>query len=311
MRTRPTPALLLPFLGLACTLVIDKDRFDDGTTAGLGGGGAAPIATSAETTTTTTSSSSTGISGTCVPSLFHVGFEEPVETWENVLFQSGASAGEAISAPTRRGDAAWRIALSETQKYVLLRSSAPDEEGVSYWMGWSQIHEGPSITYGTRLFDVICSQNADPYEIKIFALELDPTTPNLPYRAWGVAPELNEEGGGTGINTLDDIPAGSDAAFHDWAAHMKLSHQEDGFFELYHEGQLVFSAHGPTLTDECSTTIFARWGLYRWQGWGDGGADMAPAQSTTIDEITLLKGPDAPNTDADALYTLDPDSGCR
>jgi hypothetical protein len=309
VRTRPIPALLLPILGLTCTLVIDNDRFDDGTTAGLGGGGAPPIATSSETTTTVASSSSTGLTGTCVPSLFHVGFEEPVETWRpNVLFLSGASAGEVIGSPTRRGDAAWRIALGETQKYTFLRTAAPDEEDTSYWMGWSQIYEGPTITDGTRLFDVVCSFPEDPYEVKIFALEMDPGTPSLPYRAWGVAPELNEDGGGTGVDELDDIP--NDSEFHDWAAHMKLSHGEDGFFELYHEGQLVFSAHGPTLTELCEGTIFARWGLYRWQGWGDGGADMAPPQSTVLDEITLIKGPDAPNTDADALYTLDPDSGC-
>ena len=240
-----------------------------------------------------------------MPELFHEGFDDQDVGTE--LFEAGSDAGVIESDTVRWGSHAYRIALSETQGYHLLRSVAIDDQS-AFWMGWSTLHEGPDITYGTELFAIECVTSAapDPYmEDILFTLNMNPETPNVPYFAYGTIDDIldDAQGGGTpGFDNLDTVE--DDNAFSDWAVHMYLSESDDGFLELYRNGTLLYSVSGPTRPAACLNDKFhVEWTLYRWQ-------DMPPAQSLVLDEITLIRGPEAPLTDADALYTLIPESDC-
>jgi hypothetical protein len=305
LRSRPTSALLLVAFGASCTVVIDRDRFDDGSAASGGGGGApSPSSTSSSSSGAPASTSSTGITGTCVPELLHAGFDDGMIP--TGLYEDGSDAGTIVPAPTRWGAGAYRIALSETQQYTLLRwNDMASEE--TYWFGWSTLHEGPQITYGTELFSLECVVAPSPrYEERVlFSLNMNPATPNLPYVAYGEIDGLLDDGqgGAPGFDNLDAIE--DDGAFSDWAVRVNLAAGENGFLEVYRNGTLFYSASGQTLPDECvrNDNFHVEFALYRWQ-------DMPPPQSLVLDEITILKAPDAPLTDADVLYTLVPESDC-
>jgi hypothetical protein len=160
------------------------------------------------------------------------------------------------------------------------------------------------ITYGTGLFALYCLFDADPWQTLLFGLQMDPTRPKLPYSGYGVIADLlaaGGAGGAAGFDHLEDIVG--DHAWSDWAAHVQLSRSENGFFELYRNGELVFAAAGPNVPADCPGGYMLEFGLSRWE-------EMAPKQALVQDEITLLKGPEAPLTDADALYTLRSESAC-
>ena len=95
---------------------------------------------------------------------------------------------------------------------------------------------------------------------------------------------------------------------------MKLSRTDTGYFDVYHAGTKVFSASGRNVPDpdvETCNGFEMRFGLYRWDGFGDGGADAAPnGQTVFLDELVLLQADESPELDARALFSLDPDSSC-
>ncbi len=238
-----------------------------------------------------------------MPALFHVSFDEPTtDSWlGSTLVQSGSS-GELTNVEARRGPGAWRIPLGETDPRSYLRSFAVDQEGVELWLGFSQRHLGPVITYGTRTFTLDCLYSGDPWQKTLFSTSLDDDTPGLPYFADGAILAL----GAPSLDAFGTIAG--DADYADWAIRFLLSREDDGYIDVYRNRTLVFSYQGVTVHPDCpSENFLLQMGLGRWQGFGDGGADMAPAQTLEEDEITLLRGPLDP---VDALYTLWPDSGC-
>ena len=307
MGLRSRTSLLLVSCGLSCTLVVDRSRWEDGGGAGgalltggqgggLGQGGQPGQGGEA-------GQGGQPPNGSCVPALFHVSFDEPTtDSWlGSTLIQSGAS-GELTNVETRRGAGAWRLPLGETDPRSFLRSFAVDKEGVEHWIGFSQRHLGPAITYGTRTFTLECLYDGPPWEKTLYGTFLDDDTPGLPYYAGGAILQL----GSPSLDALGTIAGGADYA--DWAVRFLLSREDDGYVDVYRDRTLVFSYQGVTVHPDCPSEGFQlQMGLGRWQGFGDGGADMAPPQTLEQDEITLLRGPLDP---VDALYTLWPDSGC-
>lgn len=298
----------------ACSVLIDRDRFEDGSggsTAGSPAQGGSPALGGAPM------GGQGGVPDPgpgCVNAQAHVGFDPPNDSFPFLDLIGVTSATSVITEPAsdiRHGTGAFRIALAEEDQYAQLRSYAIDKEDVPYWVGFSHRFAEHAFTHGTTTFIVECALGEAPWQRRIFGLELDPDTPLSPYRRTGglADPEADPRG----FDELDQIPGNTE--FSDWAVHMKLSATDAGYFDVYHAGKRVFSALGRNVPDPevetCDAGFHMRFGLYRWDGFGDGGADAAPLPQTLfLDEIVILQVDESPTLDAQALFTLDPDSGC-
>lgn len=298
----------------ACSVLIDRDRFEDGSAGSVAGG--AP-----EGGSPTQGGAPSGGHGGAAPALeclnaqVHAGFDPPNDAYRGFLLEmSVGDAGSVVTEPTsdvRHGSGAFRIALTEEDQYAWLRSLAIDDEDVAYWVGFSQRMDDLALTRGTMTFALECNLGQDPWQRLVFGLEMDPDTPGLPYRSNGLG-IVDPEETGRGFDDLDQIPG--DKQYSDWALHVKLSKTDAGYVDVYHAGTRVFSAPGRNVPDpkvETCQSFDLRFGIYRWDGFGDGGADAAPlAQTLFLDELVLLQVDETPELDARALFTLDPDSNC-
>lgn len=287
--------------GCSFVSLSDLDAGTDG--AGGGGGVATSVNASAASGTSVTATSSgaaggagsTGPAGSCVPALFHVDFDDADTTlWTPaVLAIENGSYGDLTDASVRRGAGAWEIALPDGQQDGRLRHNLDYQVGESYWLGVSQEYVTPALgDAGTKLIWGQCA--AEPYD-QTFGLYMAASTPGQPFSAGVVG-----DGGSLGPeSTLEDVPAVE--GFHDWVLHWIPSLEDDGLFEVFHAGVRVYRAAGPNLPTDCPGTIALRMGITRYT------QTSTPPQTMVQDEIRLLRG-DIP--EADALYTLDPDSGC-
>jgi hypothetical protein len=298
------PALIVLAGSLAaCTLLVDRARFDDGGATSTGGGsaigsgasGATTEATSGSSVTSTSglsSSAGAGGSGTCLTSLFDVDFDQPTTaSWLGTVFtQQGSSDGALVTSPTRHGSGAWRINLT-TEATSLLRTQAVSKDQ-EVWLGFSQLFEEPATTSGTNVLGISCGVPAPTYVQALFYLLVDETKPGAPFHA--LSPSKTQA---PVIDTLPTIPAPT--GYADWALHLKLSASgPTGLVELYFDGVLQYRQLGSNYPSPCNGSVYIDIGAGRF--------GTPKPWAIVQDEIRLLNEPQAPLTDADALYTLTP-----
>lgn len=299
----------LAFSLTACTLVVDRGRFEDGSGGSSGAATPQTIASSSTTSSASDASvssseaasssaaSSSGGGGSApqcvVPYAFHVSFDDDTN-FDGALAKVGAP-GALVPSPTSAGPGAWRVALAGDDVSSSLRTRAAHEDE-DWWFGFSQKLESAGTSPGSSVLRVNCDVAPSlGYVHEIFTLGIREGSRSQPFEG--------STDGPTAVPTVDQlelVPA--PAGFANWALHLKptrASSAEQGTVELYLDGQLRYWLDGPNMIDECNDIIYIDVGPSRYE----------PPQSPWAvieDEITLIKGPPSGFTQDDVLFTLAP-----
>ena len=272
---------------VACTLIVDRGRYEDGS-GGAAGPTTTTFATSASMTGAESSSGQGGAGGgACVTPAFHVDFDGDTSEWSSILKTHGGPPGVRVESPRRHGSGAWKIAVESELESNLKTNVIKTEH--EYWYGFSQAYDGVPSANETKVMRLSCE--TDSTGKGLLELGIDKGSPVLPF-------VVNAPAGNHLTDDLGTIAMGS--GFFDWIIHFELSTGSDGsFFEIYLDGQLRFHVDGVELDPACTDSGAIDVGVYRVSG--------PTAWSLVEDEITLLPGPVSAE---DALFTLHPDNDC-
>ena len=101
-----------------------------------------------------------------------------------------------------------------------------------------------------------------------------------------------------------DLGAYQEHIWYDWTVHVKWSHQDDGFIEIWKNDELVVSKVGPNTYNDAFAP-YLRLGIYQTGGWENRTATLKELYLDDVEVVEVQGGPQNLVGDAeDNIYTL-------
>ena len=288
---------------VACSLVVDRERFEDGdaasTVTDVSGSDTQASASSASTSGPGGGGGQGGAPGNCLDAAFHVSFDAAPDPLLGVLEKHGNGDGLLTTDDARIGPNAWKLTLEAAEAESSLRNVSVHRSD-EVWFAFSQRFDTPPPAPSIDLFWVGCGAAEPVYVKRMFAMSFDSTLVSQPFGA-----KMTGSFDPSPVPSLDEL--GSVVwvpGYHDWIAHMRFSHDDtEGVIELYHAHEngyeKVYSYAGADMDADCiDSQLYVYLGAlsYAWTS----------SFEMFEDELTLLEVHAAPYAEKDALYTLTP-----